>query len=93
MIYSISHVHFLFCWGLCLGLIFLEAAKEILFSEKPYQVLKPFFLKHGCARRNIVGVSSMGKTRYLFKPLSLTLDQLKYFHLYLKIFSIKDELM
>jgi len=34
---------FLFPWGLCLGLIFTETAKEIFMTERPYQVLKPFF--------------------------------------------------
>lgn len=35
----------------------------------------------------------MGKTMYLFDSLSLSLDQLNYFDLYLKTFSVKDALM
>lgn len=34
----------------------------------------------------------MGKLMYLFNSVSLTLDQLKYFDLYLKTFSIKNAL-
>lgn len=35
----------------------------------------------------------MGKLIYLFNSMSLTLDQLKYFDLYLETFSVWDALI
>lgn len=74
------------------GPIFIETAKEMLFSERSSEFLEPCFKKHRCAWANILGVFSMGKLMYLFNSVSLTLDQLKYFDLYLKTFSIKNAL-